>query len=81
VHQLVRYRFKAKWKVPRPQSVRADPIAQTTFKKLPFAMGELQRLQSGRRRVRYLCQDETRLGLKTLTDRLLTALGIKPIGP
>jgi hypothetical protein len=30
--------------------------------------------------VRYLCQDETRLGLKTITGRLITAKGIKPLG-
>jgi ABC-type multidrug transport system fused ATPase/permease subunit len=27
-----------------------------------------------------MCQDETRLGLKTIAGRLITALGIKPIG-
>ena len=30
--------------------------------------------------MRYLCQDETRLGLKTISGRLITLLGIKPIG-
>ena len=30
--------------------------------------------------MRYLCQDETRLGLKTITGRLITAKGIKPLG-
>ena len=27
-----------------------------------------------------MCQDETRLGLKTITGRLITAPGVKPIG-
>ena len=31
-------------------------------------------------RIRYLCQDETRLGLKTLVCRLITACGVKPVG-
>jgi hypothetical protein len=31
-------------------------------------------------RVRYLCQDETRLGLKTIAGRLITASGVKPVG-
>jgi hypothetical protein len=31
-------------------------------------------------RVRYLCQDETRLGLKTIPGRLITARGVKPRG-
>jgi hypothetical protein len=32
------------------------------------------------RKVRFLCQDETRLGLKTLSGRKITARGVKPIG-
>lgn len=31
--------------------------------------------------LRYWSQDESRFGLKTITRRVLTALGIKPIGP
>ncbi len=31
-------------------------------------------------RLRYMCQDETCLGLKTITGRLITAPGVKPIG-
>jgi hypothetical protein len=30
--------------------------------------------------VRYWCQDETRLGLKTIQRRKITAKGVKPIG-
>lgn len=30
--------------------------------------------------MRYLCQDETRLGLKTISGRRITAPGIKPVG-
>jgi transposase len=33
VHELVRYRLKAKLKVPRPQSPQASVVAQHTFKK------------------------------------------------
>lgn len=33
-----------------------------------------------RRRVRFFCGDETRLGLKTLGGRKITARGIKPVG-
>ncbi|HEY9847429.1 MAG TPA: IS630 family transposase [Candidatus Caenarcaniphilales bacterium] len=32
------------------------------------------------RRVRYWCQDETRLGLKTIQRRKITAKGVKPMG-
>ena len=31
--------------------------------------------------LRYWSQDESRFGLKTITRRVLTALGIKPVGP
>ena len=30
--------------------------------------------------IKYWCQDETRLGLKTRESRRITGLGIKPIG-
>jgi transposase len=32
------------------------------------------------RKIRYWAQDETRIGLKTITGKVLTAKGIKPIG-
>jgi hypothetical protein len=31
-------------------------------------------------RIRYLAEDESRFGLKTLVGRLITACGVKPIG-
>lgn len=33
------------------------------------------------KRLRYLCQDETRVGLKSETGKVITARGIKPIAP
>lgn len=30
------------------------------------------------KRIRYLCQDETRVGMKTLTGKVITAAGVKP---
>lgn len=35
---------------------------------------------SGRGKIRFFCGDETRLGLKTLGGRRITAKGIKPRG-
>lgn len=32
-------------------------------------------------KIKYLCQDETRLGLQTIPGRMLTLCGVKPIGP
>jgi hypothetical protein len=40
----------------------------------------LQRLIGGEKPLRYLCEDETRLGLQTISGRLITLKGIKPIG-
>lgn len=31
-------------------------------------------------KVRFFCQDETRIGLKTISGRKITAKGVKPIG-
>lgn len=41
----------------------------------------MQNLLGKGKRLRYLCQDETRVGLKTETGRVLTAPGVKPIAP
>ncbi|GFE72340.1 IS630 family transposase [Chroococcus sp. FPU101] len=32
------------------------------------------------KKIRFLCQDETRLGLKTISGRKITGRGVKPIG-
>lgn len=42
-------------------------------------MSALQNLLGRGKRLRYLCQDETRLGLKTQTGRVITLGGVKPI--
>src|SRR5512139_96540 len=33
------------------------------------------------KRLRYLCQDETRVGLKSETGRVITSCGVKPVAP
>ena len=40
-----------------------------------------QRLFGLGQRLRYLCQDETRLGLKTETGKVIMAFGVKPYAP
>ncbi|MHC5932942.1 hypothetical protein [Nostoc sp.] len=40
-----------------------------------------QKLFGKGKRLRYLCQDQTRLGLKTETGKLITAFGVKPVAP
>ncbi len=39
----------------------------------------LQNLLGHGKRLRYLCQDETRVGLKSETGKVITAKGVKPI--
>jgi hypothetical protein len=41
----------------------------------------LEKLFGKGKRLRYLCEDETRLGLKTQTGKLITAFGVKPVAP
>jgi len=31
--------------------------------------------------IRYFCEDESRLGLKTVCGRVITLIGVKPIAP
>jgi hypothetical protein len=40
-----------------------------------------QRLFGKGQRLRYICQDETRLGLKSETGKVIMAFGVKPIAP
>lgn len=40
-----------------------------------------QKLFGQGQRLRYLCQDESRLGLKTETGKIITAFGVKPVAP
>ena len=39
-----------------------------------------RQVRQDQRQIRYFAQDETRLGLKTVIGRLITACGVKPIG-
>lgn len=41
----------------------------------------MQNLFGNGKRLRYLCQDEMRVGLKSETGRVLTARGVKPVAP
>jgi len=66
VYQLVRYQLKAKLKVPGLKALNNIQKASPTLKKL-LALKFLQE-EFVRESLRYLCQDETRLGLKQLRD-------------
>jgi len=86
VHRIVRYQLHAKLKVARPTSIHRDDTAVVEFKKkLPDRLEMIDILQnfegSPALPLRYWSQDESRVGLKTITRRILTALGVKPVGP
>ena len=88
VYRTVRYKLKSKLKVPRPSSIKKDDEEVELFKtNLPNLIKLAQTLSSWREgefkppmKVRYWCQDETRIGLKTITGRKITLTGVKPIG-
>lgn len=37
-------------------------------------------LSGSQTKIRFLCEDETRIGLKTISGRKITAKGVKPYG-
>lgn len=85
VHKLVRYRLKAKLKVPRPvHAKQKEGVVKEFKKKLPQELEaivkereeEIKKYQG----VRYWCSDESRMGLITLWARKLTGKGVQPIG-
>ena len=78
VYRFVTQKLKAKLKVPRPVSVHQPEGAVEGFKKnFRLVLMELQAI-FGIPQLRYLCQDETRIGRKTEPKRVITAQGVKP---
>ena len=85
VHNLVHDKLKASLKVARPKSNDQEPDAIETFKKqlpdvLDGVIKEVKQQPKKFKRIRYWCEDETRLGLKTIQRRKLTSKGVKPVG-
>ena len=87
VYRLVRGKLKAKLKVAKRQSPEQDPEKLHRFKtdlgsELSLLKGFVQE-RSGQADVtiRFWCQDETRWCLTTICRRLITAMGVKPVGP
>ena len=85
VHHLVHDKLKAKLKVPRPVSIKQTEGAIEAFKKklpqdLEALVQKVRQVYKSWRRLRYWCQDESRMGLHTMRGRLLTLKGIKPKG-
>lgn len=88
VYRTVRYKLQAKLKEPRPSSTKKNDEEVELFRtNLPNFVNLAQTMwswQSGEfkppKTVRYWCQDEARLGLKTITGKKITLPGVKPIG-
>lgn len=78
VYSTVRYLLGGKLKVPRPQSHQQNGQVVETFKKLGAALVALESLLAQGKVIHYLCQDESRVGLKTQSGKVITAKGVKP---
>ncbi|NJP09080.1 MAG: hypothetical protein HC866_05990 [Leptolyngbyaceae cyanobacterium RU_5_1] len=63
--------------VPRPVSLKQPDGAVEGFKNFRLVLMELEAI-FGISELRYLAQDETRIGRKTETQRVITAPGVKP---
>ncbi len=83
LHQIVRYQLKAKPKIPRRSHEKKDDSEEAAFReelpdKLKAVTQEQVHLRDGEN-IRVLAQDESRLGLMSVTRRRITAKGVKPI--
>ncbi len=86
LYKQLHYRMKAKLKVPRRSSLKKDELAAIEFKK---RLKELLKMacwlesttpSPAKKGVKYWCQDETRIGLKTIERKIITVSGVKPKG-
>ena len=83
--KIIHDELKAKLKVPRPRSQKQKPKAIEEFiEQRPEGLRILKEeseKQSGKKlKICDWCQDETRIGLRTITRKKLTLRGVKPIG-
>ena len=83
IYRVVRYELKSKLKVPRPSHEKQEPGVIEVFKKyLPIKIkgliNDFRRKTNDRRDITYWCQDETRLGVRTISGKKITLKGVKP---
>jgi len=86
VYRVVRRVLRAKPKVPRPKSSKKNEAEAQAFKQeLPRQIKEAVTFWKQRhgdlqkpKRIRFWCQDEARVGLKTVVGRVITLQGVKP---
>ena len=82
-HKQFHYRMKAKLKVPRRSSIKKYNLAGIEFKKKILKVAwwlESIGPKPAKSGLKYWCQDETRIGLKTIERKRITAWEVKPIG-
>jgi transposase len=85
VHKLVYYRLKASPKIARLKSLEQSEERLEYFKKkllenLAMLSWVAITMMSNIGKIRFLCEDETRLALKTISGRKITSKGVKPYG-
>ena len=83
LHRIVRYQLQAKPKIPRRSHEKKDDAEEAAFReefpdKLKALIDEHIHLIE-MCNIRFLTQDESRLGLMPTTRRRITAKGVKPI--
>jgi hypothetical protein len=79
--KLVHDHLQAQLKVARPQALEQSPSALQQFRTtLKPALQALPELVGPTPTVRYVCQDESRFGLHTVSGRVMTLKGVKPVG-
>jgi len=83
LHRIVRYQLQAKPKIPRRSHEKKNDAEEAAFRegfpdKLKELIQEHVRLTETQN-IRFLTQDESRLGLMPTTRRRITSKGIKPI--
>ena len=83
IHRLVRYELNSKLKVPRPIHEKQEPGVIAVFKNyLPTLIegliNEFRGQTEDKRDIIYWCQDETRLGVRTISGKKITLKGVKP---
>ena len=81
VHSMVRYKWKAKPKVPRKSHIKKNETAGETFKlDLPETVKKtISEKDPASEKVRLFFEDESRFGLHPVSYRRITAPGVKPI--
>ncbi|MDJ0717095.1 MAG: IS630 family transposase [Prochloraceae cyanobacterium] len=83
IHRIVRYELKSKLKVPRPTHEKQEPGVIEGFKNylptlLKGLINEFRQKTDDKRDITYWCQDETRLGVRTISGKKITLKGVKP---